>query len=183
MPIILETPRLLLRHTEMRDAGTFVEELNNFHIVRNTARVPFPYHHDDAVEFLLFANGLDDRSCVAAITLKSEPDELIGVISYEWSNAKQDAELGYWLSERVWGKGFGTEAAAAIVDHAFGVNGHAKLVACFHNDNPASGRILSRLGFKAAGACSNFSKAQRREVAVTNMQMLRSDWVTKKAAV
>jgi RimJ/RimL family protein N-acetyltransferase len=183
MSIILETPRLLLRQTELRDADTFVSELNNYNIARNTARVPYPYHHDDALEFLQFAYHLDSRSCVAAVELKSQPHELAGVISYEWSEAKQDAELGYWFSERVWGRGFGTEAAVAIVEHAFAVNGHTKLVACYHDDNPASGRVLSKLGFLQVGTCSNFSKAQGQEVAVTMMQLLMSDWRNKKAAV
>jgi [ribosomal protein S5]-alanine N-acetyltransferase len=183
MSIILETPRLLLRQTELRDAGTFVSELNNYNIARNTARVPCPYHHDDALEFLQFASALDSRSCVAAVELKSQPDVLAGVISYEWSEAKHDAELGYWFSERVWGKGFGTEAAFAIVEHAFALNGHTKLVACYHDDNPASGRILSKLGFLRVGAYSNFSKAQGKEVAVTMMQLMISDWRNKKAAV
>lgn len=183
MSVILETQRLLLRRTEMDDAPTFVSELNNYNIVRNTARVPFPYHHDDALEFLQFADGMNERSCVAAVELKSHPGKLVGVVSYEWSGEKQDAELGYWFSERVWGQGIGTEAASAMVEHAFGVNGHQKIVACYHNDNPASGRILSKLGFVRSGACTSFSKAQGKDVAVTNMQLLRRNWHNKKAAV
>jgi [ribosomal protein S5]-alanine N-acetyltransferase len=183
MASIVETRRLLLRQTRREDAAVFVSELNNYNIARNTARVPYPYHHDDALEFLDFASKVNARSCVAAVTLKSQPDNLVGVISYEWSEAKQDAELGYWFSERIWGNGFGTEAAFGIVDHAFSVNGHQKLVACYHDDNPASGRILSKLGFQKSGGCSNFSKAQGREVAVTNMRLLQSDWLNKKAAV
>jgi [ribosomal protein S5]-alanine N-acetyltransferase len=183
MTSIIETPRLLLRQTRLEDAAIFVSELNNYNISRNTARVPNPYNHDDALEFLDFAAKVNARSCVAAVTLKSEPERLVGVISYEWSEAKQDAELGYWFSERIWGQGFGTEAAIAIVDHAFSVSAHHKLVACYHDDNPASGRILSKLGFQKLGGCSNFSKAQGREVAVTNMQLLQSDWRNEKAAV
>jgi [ribosomal protein S5]-alanine N-acetyltransferase len=178
---IIETERLLLRKTELRDATTFVEELNNFNIVRNTARVPYPYHRSDALEFLQFASCVNERSCVAAVELKSQPDALIGVISYEWSEAKQDAELGYWLTEKVWGQGIGTEAAFAAVEHAFVVKSHTRLVACYHNDNPASARILSRLGFIKTGVCSNFSKAQGRDVEVTTVELRKSDWLNKKS--
>jgi [ribosomal protein S5]-alanine N-acetyltransferase len=182
MRVILETPRLQLRTLGESDIDTMLQELNNFAITRNTARVPYPYNRDDAVEFLQFVEELNERSMVAAISRKSSPELLLGVISYEWSETKQDAELGYWLSETIWGNGFGTEAAQATVDHAFTINGHAKLVACFHDDNPASGRILSKLGFEAIGACSNFSKAQQRNVSVTTMQLLKINWENQKAA-
>lgn len=183
MTIILQTPRLLLRTLSLDDADVMLRELNNFAITRNTARVPFPYHRDDAVSFLEFVETLDGQSCVAGIEIKSSPGELVGIISFEWSESKSDAELGYWLSEAVWGKGYGTEAARAMVEHAFVQRGHAKMVACYHDDNPVSGRILFGLGFNKTGACSNFSKAQQRDVPVTNVQLLKSDWQKQKAAL
>lgn len=181
MTLILETPRLVLRSLESRDADTLVRELNNFAIARNTARVPHPYHRDDALDFLAFSENLNEKSCVAGVELK-EAGGLVGVISYEWSEAKQDAELGYWFSQPVWGKGIGTEAASAMVDRAFARSGHQKIIACYHNDNAASARILHKLGFKVVGPCTSFSKAQGREVEVTNMQLLQAHWLKKKAA-
>jgi [ribosomal protein S5]-alanine N-acetyltransferase len=182
MGTILESARLLLRKLSENDIDAMLQELNNFAITRNTARVPYPYHRDDALEFLQFANALDEQSCVAGITLKTAPEMLLGVVSYEWNKEKQDAELGYWLSETIWGKGFGTEAARALVQHAFTKPGHTKLVACYHDENLASGRILSKLGFETTGTSSNYSKAQKRDVPITTMQLLKSDWQKQKAA-
>jgi [ribosomal protein S5]-alanine N-acetyltransferase len=181
MKTIMETPRLLLRELVESDIGAMVEELNNFAITRNTARVPYPYHRDDAAEFLQFVEGLDGKSCVAAITLKSSPEKLLGIISYEWNEVKQDAELGYWLSESIWGIGYGTEAAKAMVDHVFFEQRHPKIVACYHDENLASGRILSKLGFSKVGACLAYSKARKQDVPVTNMQLLKVDWDKQKA--
>lgn len=172
-----------MRTLSLGDVDIMLRELNNFAIARNTARVPYPYHRDDAVTFLEFVETMDERSCVAGIERKSSPGDLVGIISYEWNETKQDAELGYWLSEVVWGNGYGTEAARAMVEHAFNLRGHAKMVACYHDDNPVSGRILSGLGFEKTGACSNFSKAQKRDVPVTTMQLLKSDWDKQKAAL
>jgi [ribosomal protein S5]-alanine N-acetyltransferase len=183
MSIILQTPRLLLRKLGSGDTDVLVNELNNFNIVRNTSRVPYPYHHSDALEFLQFTETLDEQSCVAAVELKSQAGTLIGIISYQWSEVQRDAELGYWFAERVWRQGIGTEAANALVDHAFTQRSHIKLVACYHDDNPVSGRILSKLGFETVGTCSNFSKAHGREVPVTTMQLSRVNWRNKKAAV
>lgn len=178
MPVVLETPRLLLRPLRLEDCDRLVDELNDMAIARNTARIPHPYHRSDALEFLDFAMGVVPRSRIAGVEEKAVPGHLIGVISYEWTEASSDAELGYWYAQSAWGRGIGSEAARAMVNDAFASNGHDRLVACFHNDNPASARILAKTGFEVVGACSSFSKAQGREVPVTNTALSRARWLT-----
>lgn len=177
MPVVLETPRLLLRPLRLEDCDRLVDELNDVAIARNTARIPHPYHRSDALEFLDFAMGEVPRSRIAGVEEKSAPGHLIGIVSYEWSAAKDDAELGYWYAQSAWGRGIGSEAARVMVDDAFASAGHDRLVACFHNDNPASARILAKTGFEVVGACSSFSKAQGREVPVTNVALSRARWL------
>ena len=58
-----------------------------------------------------------------------------------------DLEVGYRLARRSWGQGFATEAAAALVEYAFGTLGLARLVAVAYPDNRASRRVLEKLGF------------------------------------
>jgi 8-oxo-dGTP diphosphatase len=178
MADVLETPRLLLRPLTDADAGVLVRELNDFAIARNTARIPHPYHRSDALEFLAFAKAPPPRSRIAGVEEKSAPGELIGVISYEWSEKKNDAELGYWYSQRVWGRGIGSEAARAMADDAFAGEGHERLIACYHNDNAASARILGKLGFEVVGPCSSYSKAQGKDVPVTNLSLSRARWLS-----
>ena len=179
---VIETQRLVLRPLRDDDAMQIVSALDDFNICRNLARVPYPYHRDDALDFLSFVAGRDQRSHFSAICKRQTPDRLIGIISYEWSDSRQNAELGYWLSQPHWGKGLMTEAATAMVKHAFTVNAHETMVACYHDDNPVSGQILHRLGFGRIGACSNFSKAQGKELPVTNMQLTRERWQQMKNA-
>lgn len=179
MPQILETARLSLRPLRDEDADVLVRELNDFAIARNTARIPHPYHRSDALEFLAFAQGDVPRSRIAGVEEKSAPGLLIGVISYEWQEASGNAELGYWYSQSVWGRGIGSEAGRAMVDDAFAGAGHETLVACYHNDNAASARILGKLGFEVVGPCSSFSKAQGREVPVTNLSLSRERWLER----
>ena len=173
---MIKTDRLLLRPLAESDCPAIVAELNNFAICKNLARVPFPYHLSDAAEFLTFARSLDQRSLVCAITLNPNPDTLIGIVSYEYSPEKSDAELGYWLSENYWRKGIMSEAVNAIVDHAFTISKLETLVSCYHNDNPNSGRILKRIGFRLRDQSTNFSKAQGTIVPVTNMRFTREMW-------
>jgi [ribosomal protein S5]-alanine N-acetyltransferase len=171
---MIKTKRLTLRPLQQEDAAPLERELNNFNITRNTGRVPYPYSNQDAVEYLQFVSQQPAQSCIRAITLK---DQLIGVIGYLYSIEKQDAELGYWLSEQHWGKGFMTEAADAMVHRAFTVSNTPKLIACFQNENPVSGRILAKLGFVEIGGCNSFSKARGEDVPVTNTELMREGWL------
>jgi RimJ/RimL family protein N-acetyltransferase len=57
-------------------------------------------------------------------------------------------ELGYALRPEFWGKGLATEAAGAVVEHAFATLGAAALFAGHHPDNTASRRTLEKLGFR-----------------------------------
>lgn len=59
-----------------------------------------------------------------------------------------EGKLGYWLDHAVWGRGYATEAAAAIVRFAFAEAGLQQLRAGHTADNAASGKVLLKLGFE-----------------------------------
>jgi RimJ/RimL family protein N-acetyltransferase len=179
---IIETERLLLRPLRDDDAEAIMALINDFDISKNLARVPYPYHRSDADEFLSWVKDCTLKSRFSAICLREKPQTLQGCISYEWHEGKQNAELGYWLSKPLWGKGLMSQAAIATVDHAFEVAGINTLASCYFDENPASGKVLQHAGFQMVGACTQFSKAQQRNVAVTNMELTRSTWRNKKAA-
>jgi RimJ/RimL family protein N-acetyltransferase len=173
---ILQTPRLVLRPVRPSDAEIITQELNNYAIAKNTARIPYPYALTDAGQFIAWSGSLDHRSLVCAITHRADIGRLKGVISYEWSDAKGDAELGYWLAEDMWRQGFGFEAASAMTRHAMDTTGLNHLVASYHAGNEASRRILARLGFEETGTGHNFSKAQNREVPIVTMELGKEAW-------
>lgn len=58
------------------------------------------------------------------------------------------AELGYWIGVPFWGNGYATEAAQAVLDYAFRNIGLERVIAKFLRRNPASGRVLQKLGMK-----------------------------------
>jgi [ribosomal protein S5]-alanine N-acetyltransferase len=173
---IITTERLLLRPLHKTDAATIAREINHFEIARNLARVPFPYELRNAEEFITWTETLNHKSGIFAVEKRSAPDHLIGIVSHEWSETNQNSELGYWFAKYVWGKGFATEAARAAVHHAFTIADHQILISCYHNDNPASGRVLEKLGFMAVHQCNHFSVAQNKEVAVTSMHLTHEMW-------
>jgi RimJ/RimL family protein N-acetyltransferase len=165
---MIQTNRLILRPLQSADSATLVQEFSNYNIVRNTARIPFPYSLSDAEEHLVFVSSLNAQSKSLALTRNENPSQLIGGISYLFSPEKKDAELGYWLSEQHWGQGLMTEAVNAMLADGASL-GIKKFVACYHAGNLVSAKILKRHGFIEKGTCRNFSKAQGREVDVVNM--------------
>ena len=167
----LVTDRLTLRALQEEDAEAIVRDLGNFNVSRWTGRVPFPYGPDDARAFLAHCSTLADDALVLAI---ARADELVGVIGIE-----QD-ELGYWLAEPHWGNGYGTEAARAVVDHAFTAPGREELIASYHLGNAASRRILLGLGFIEIGEGSAFSKARQAEVPHMKLRLTRNGWAQAK---
>jgi RimJ/RimL family protein N-acetyltransferase len=180
MDRIIETKRLVLRPFRNDDAADIVAKINTYEIASKLARVPFPYALSDAETFLGWVSEAKVKTRYSAICLKDGSDTLQGAISYEWNDEKADAEFGYWLVKPLWGQGIMTEAAHAMVDHAFTVAGLDRLKSCYFDENPASGIVLRRAGFEVVKPCMQFSKAQNREVPVTLMEMSRARWLNAK---
>jgi RimJ/RimL family protein N-acetyltransferase len=128
---VLETERLVLRAPCPDDAEELARLINDRHIAINTARIPYPYSVDDAEQFIAAVNRLDGEVAFL-ITLD---DTLVGGCGVARSDS--GPELGYWVGVPFWGQGFATEAARAVIDHAFG--------------NPASRRVLEKCGFQWTG--------------------------------
>ncbi|HEV2364446.1 MAG TPA: GNAT family N-acetyltransferase [Caulobacteraceae bacterium] len=77
---------------------------------------------------------------------------------------KGEGELGYWLAPEAWGHGLATEAGRALVDFAFATASLARLSSGHAADNPASGRVLEKLGFRFAGETRLFSRSRKAEI-------------------
>ncbi len=170
---MIETHRLILRPMRADDLDTLTSALNNFNVSRNTARIPFPYERKDAEAFFAMAGERSPGTLRLVITRKDGGDRLCGGISYE---KEENVELGYWLAEAEWGKGYGREAARAMTDHAFRIARHDELAAGYAIGNHASRRILEALGFTAAGERMTYSKSQGIAVPVVRMKLCRADW-------
>ena len=75
-----------------------------------------------------------------------------------------DVELGYWIARPYWGQGYATEAARAVITQARAI-GHRRLVATHFLENPASGRVLQKVGFRPAGEVRQRYSMGRDEIA------------------
>jgi len=180
MTQMIKTERLLLRPLQESDLVALAAALNNYRIVRNTARIPWPYKLDDARDHLDRANRSTPGTLRLSISEKSRPNSIVGGIGYEAEEAGHSAELGYWLAEPVWSKGFGYEAAAAVTTHAFEAAGHERLMAGYRHGNEASRRILDRLGFRTVGHEMMYSRGVGRKSPVARLELTRREWSRTK---
>ena len=148
MASVLTTPRLLLRNFAADDAARLPALCGAFEVSRVCMKVPHPYSEDDARFFL-------EHVCTAASSLtlaivRREDDELMGCVSLD-AIGDASASLGYWLGRPFWGHGYATEAAQAIVAHGFSSLGLERVHGRHFVENPASGAVMSKLGFVATG--------------------------------
>lgn len=143
------TERLLLRPGWSEDAPALYEAIRDQGIVRNLATAPWPYNLSDAEAFLARDRGPHEAACLIFLRTLGAP-KLIGGIGFgRMPDGAQ--EFGYWIARPYWGLGFATEAGRAMVDIARRGLRLNKLEASHFVDNPASGRVLRKLGFRPTG--------------------------------
>lgn len=141
------TERLLLRPSWPEDAGELHQAIADEGIVRNLARAPWPYTAEDAVRSAPQEHDAHFPSFLMMLRTNGAP-RLIGACGI--GNLDGEPELGYWIGRPYWGLGFATEASRAVIEIAKTI-GHKKLVASHFTDNPASGKVLRKLGFQSTG--------------------------------
>lgn len=142
------TPRLLLRPGWMEDAPALAHAINDPAVARNLARVPSPYTRADAEAFLALPQ--DTRlPRLLAFTRTNGAPRLVGGCGVHLDEEGRP-ELGYWIARPYWGLGFATEAGRAVLSMARAA-GVADIRASHFVDNPASGNVLRKLGFRHDG--------------------------------
>jgi RimJ/RimL family protein N-acetyltransferase len=142
------TPRLLLRPGFPEDAPALAAAIADEAIVRNLAVVPWPYGLRDAEAFLASPRDPVLPSLLVFERTQVAP-ELVGACGLH-RRASGAVEMGYWIARAFWGRGFATEACSALIDIARTL-GLSRLEAGHFTDNPASGRVLEKLGFEPTG--------------------------------
>jgi RimJ/RimL family protein N-acetyltransferase len=172
---VIKTERLILRAPRLTDAEAIALLANDLRVAANTARIPHPYGVADAEQFIAAINRRDEESCWAV----GHSGALIGMCGLV--PAEREAEIGYWLGAPFWGRGFATEAARAVIDHAFGQLGHETLQAGARVTNPASRRVLEKCGFQWAGVRLTRIRAINSAAPVDRFRLDRGLWASLKA--
>lgn len=168
------TQRLTLRPGWPEDAPALAQAIGHESVVTKIARAPWPYTEDDARDFLTRPGATRDVAMLITV-LEQDGPRIIGCIGIHPEG--ESHELGYWLTPDAWGRGYATEAgrqAVQIARHALGLK---RLGAGYFVDNPASGRVLEKLGFRPTGrTVPMFCRARGHEVTCMKLELdLESD--------
>ena len=172
---VLATARLVLRAPRRSDGKAIATLANDRRIAANTARIPHPYGIEDAEKFIAAVNKREGEACFV-ITLDGAP---IGVCSID---LREDGpEMGYWLGVPYWGRGLATEAARALIDHAFGDLEHDTLISGARVNNPASRRVLEKCGFQWTGVRLSRIRAINSAAPIDRFRLDRGLWASLKS--
>ncbi len=163
------TERLLLRPGWAEDAPALARAIADEAVVRNLATAPWPYALQDAEAFLASPRDPALPSFLITERTKGAP-RLIGACGLG-RRPSGAVELGYWIARAHWGQGFATEAGRALVEIARTLK-LPRLEASHFVDNPASARVLEKLGFIATGLSAERYSCARGAQAMSRLYRL-----------
>lgn len=170
--MFIRSERLFLRPGWPEDWEELLTVINDEGVVRNLARAPWPYTMADAMEFA--ARPQERLLPHFFVTLPSASGtKLIGSIGL--GRLDDEVELGYWIGRNWWGQGYATEAVRAVLRLARAL-GHKRLVGSHFADNPASGRVLAKTGFRPTGRIGpRYSVGRSAEAAAVGYEIELGD--------
>jgi RimJ/RimL family protein N-acetyltransferase len=144
---ILVTERLVLRPPHEDDIPELVALADNRRVAEMLARMPHPYGEAEARTFIAMSQ-VRQPGVSYALTL-AETGTFVGCAGLNVKD--RGLELGYWIGEPHWKRGYATEAAHALVDLAFRSTAISVLHCSVRVINPASRRVIHKCGFQYAG--------------------------------
>lgn len=173
---VLETSRLILRRLSLDDAESMFDYAR---LPRTSIFCSWDYHRSiaDTRAFLEFwVSGYGTDSVRDWAVLEKASGRMVGTGGYaQFDPATGTAEVGYVLHPDVWGHGYGTELAAAVVDWGFGSSDLEKVFARCFTANSASARVLEKNGFRRDGTLRAAFRKQGVAVDLHHYSLLRND--------
>ena len=158
----IQTERLSLKQLGEDDKQTLISEIGNWEVAKWLSSVPHPYTQEDADNWLkiistseLNLNIFRQNMLIGGVGLAPEDD------GYH--------ELGYWLGQQYWGKGYATEAAKGFLQYAADALHLKKFEASYMEGNDESANVLKKLGFKTIGEGEFYCLSRKQTVASINL--------------
>lgn len=165
----IETERLLIRPWSDDDRPRFKEMLQDTEVTRYTHGGK-RYSDSDVDEFFTRqARQLAQHDvCMGAVIEKSS-GALIGIAGTQPLGTTGDLEIGWIFAREVWGRGYATEAGAAVVRHVLDTLARPRVVAIIHPDNEPSKRVAARLAMRYEARYSGAQLGHRNPEIVVDL--------------
>ena len=179
-PVLL-SERLVMRAPHEEDIDALAHLANNANVATMVSRMPHPYTTNDAADFVRRTKLGEIGKCVYAIT-KAENGAFIGCCGVEPHADGKTVEIGYWLGEPYWNRGYMTEAAHALIDMVFRTRENvAQIDARCRVMNVASRRVVQKCGFQFQGSGLAASLALGSTVSVEWYRLDRKTWMSLRS--
>src|SRR5215210_6926705 len=122
------------------------------------------------------------RLILRAFSLEDAPNvqRLVGSISLLLHPPHDNAELGYWIGKPYWGRGYATEAAEEVVRYGFEDLGLHRIHAKHLGSNPASGRVMRKVGMSLEGVRPEHYKKWETYEDRVDYGLMARDWRKNK---
>jgi RimJ/RimL family protein N-acetyltransferase len=173
----LGTDRLTLRKFRVSDASRVEELAGAREVAEMTLNIPYPYESGLAEEwFQSHQDDFESGEGVVFALIRKDNLELIGAMGLIFTPRFHRAELGYWIGKPYWGLGYATEAAHEIVRYGFEERGLNRIYATHMTKNPASGRVMQKLGMTQEGCLRQHALKWDEFVDMAIFGLLKKEW-------
>lgn len=152
----IRTDRLVLRPSTVEDAARAFEIQSDWQVTRMLRMASYPPERAAMEDWFAY----HEREWLAGTARRfviERDGRMIGLADIDEIESGE-GDLGYWLEQAAWGRGYAYEAATALRDFAFREIGLSRLKSGHAEDNAASGRILVKLGFIRVDTIEVYSK-------------------------
>lgn len=177
---VLYTDRLTLRPFTQDDAPAVQILVSAYEVALNTLSIPHPYPDGGAAEWIARHDEDYEQERIVHFAIEAEKN-VVGAIGLI---LKGDgvAELGYWIGVPYWGHGYVTEAARAVLQYGFEERKLRRIFACYMTRNPASGRVMEKLGMTYEGTMRKHITKWDEHCDMAFYGMLAEEWLSGRTA-
>ncbi len=174
---VLETERLILRTITFEDIPDIQRLAGERDVASQTSDGEIPQPGTEEQWLKKRREGFEKGEAVDFVVIHRDEGILIGAIGLGAKYKKDESmQLGYWIGKPYWNKGYCTEAALAVLKYGFEALNLHRIYSRHFGSNPASGRVMQKLGMKYEGTMREAIKKWGRFEDMVCYAILRSEY-------
>ena len=165
----------------MADAADVQRLAGDREIASTTLTIPHPYEDGVAEAWIATHQEKYEKGELAnfAIELQSK-NSLIGAIGLHITRKHAHAELGFWIGREYWRQGYCSEAADEVLRYGFNVLGLNRIYSHHFRRNPASGRVMQKIGMRHEGTLRQHISKWGAFEDLEQYAILKADWANHR---
>lgn len=174
----LTSNRLILRKLLVSDIPSLIRNVNNPKISDQIINIPYPYLEEDAIFRLNFIyQAFKNKERYIFAINENNSSEVIGEIGIHLDKSNNKAEVGYWIAESHWNKGYASESLQLILKFGFEQLKLNKIIATHYLDNLSSEKVLIKNGMIKEGQLNEHYKINDKYLTVNQYRLTKSEYL------